>query len=88
MIGNAALWMNLIWLPLLLYFMLRNEAKFKKNIAVGVTLPFEGRQHPDVLARLEQFKKQELLVCIGLMLLGIPGIFLEFSMSFSLGLSG
>lgn len=84
MIGNAMLWLSLIWLPLLLYFILRNEAKFKKNIAVGVTLPFEGRQHSDVLARLEQFKRQELLVCIGLMLLGIPGIFQEFSMSFSL----
>lgn len=84
MIGNTVLWLSLIWLPILLYFMLRNETKFKKNIAVGVTLPFEGRGHPDVLARLEQFKKQELLVCIGLILLGIPGIFLEFTMSFSL----
>lgn len=84
MIGNTVLWLSLIWLPILLYIMLRNETKFKKNIAVGVTIPFEGRQHPDVLARLEQFKKQELLVCIGLMLLGIPGIFLEFSMSFPL----
>lgn len=84
MIGNTALWLSLIWLPILLYIMLRNETKFKKNIAVGVTLPFEGRRHPEVLARLERFKKQELLVCIGLMLLGIPGIFLEFSMSFSL----
>lgn len=84
MIGNAILWLSLIWLPILLYFMLCNESKFKKNIAVGVTLPFEGRKHPDVLARLKQFKKQELLVCIGLILLGIPPIFIKFSMSFSL----
>lgn len=84
MIGNAMLWLSLIWLPILLYIMLRNETKFKKNIAVGVTLPFEGRRHPDVLKRLEQYKKEELLVCIGLMLLGLPGIFINFSLSFTL----
>lgn len=84
MIGNAMLWLSLIWLPILLYIMLRNETKFKKNIAVGVTLPFEGRKHPEVLKRLEQFKKEELLVCIGLMLLGLPGIFVNFSLSFTL----
>ena len=84
MIGNTALWLSLIWLPILLYIMLRNETKFKKNIAVGVTLPFEGRTHPEVLARLEQFKKEELYVCIGLILLGIPGIFINFSLSFTI----
>lgn len=84
MIGNTVLWLSLIWLPILLYIMLRNETKFKKNIAVGVTLPFEGRQHPEVLARLEQFKKEELYVCIGLILLGIPGIFINFSLSFTI----
>ena len=84
MIGNTVLWLSLIWLPILLYIMLRNETKFKKNIAVGVTIPFEGRQHPDVFARLERFKKEELYVCIALILLGIPGIFVEFSLSFTI----
>ena len=84
MIGTAMIWLSLIWLPILMYMMLRNETRFKKNIAVGVTLPFEGRQHPDVLARLEQFKKQELLVCMALMVSGIPGIFLKFSLSTTL----
>ena len=55
MIGNAVLWCSLIWMPIILYLMLRNETKFKKNIAVGVTFPFEGRKHPDVIARLEKF---------------------------------
>lgn len=87
MIENTILWLCIIWMPLLIYFMLRNETKFKKNIAIGVTLPFEGRTHPDVLARLEKFKKQELLVCIGLILLGLPGIFLDFSTSFTVWLS-
>ena len=63
MIENTILWLCIIWMPLLIYFMLRNETKFKKNIAIGVTLPFEGRTHPDVLARLEKFKKQNLPLC-------------------------
>ncbi|MBQ3010828.1 MAG: hypothetical protein IJD81_06515, partial [Oscillospiraceae bacterium] len=84
MIGNTSLWLSLIWLPILLYVMLRNETKFKKNIAVGVTLPFEGRRHPDVLARLERFKKEELMICIALVLLGIPPIFISFTLSFTI----
>jgi len=84
MIGNLIMWGSLLWLPILMYFMLRNETQFKKNIAVGVTFPFEGRRHPEVLARLEAFKKQELWACIGLMATGIPCIFLSFSTSFRL----
>ena len=84
MIGNAVLWLSLCWMPILMYVTLSNETKFKKNIAIGVTLPFEARKHPEVQARLAQFKKEELYICIALMLLCIPGIFLSFSMSFSL----
>lgn len=84
MIGNAFLWLSLCWMPVIICAILHNETKFKKNIAVGVTFPFEGRRHPDVLARLERFKKEERILCIVLMLLCIPGIFLKFSMSFSL----
>ena len=83
MMGSNSLWLSLCWLPILLYIMLRNETKFKKNIAVGVTLPFEGRSHPDVVARLTQFKKEELALCILLVLLCLPGIFMKFSMSFT-----
>ena len=37
------------------YFMLRNETKPKKNIILGVTLPYEARQDAAVLAICEQF---------------------------------
>lgn len=84
MIGNTVLWLSLCWMPILMYVTLVNETKFKKNIAIGVTLPFEARKHPEVSARLEQFKKEEKYICIALMLLCIPGMFLSFSMSFSL----
>lgn len=84
MTGNIILWGSMIWIPILMYVMLANETKFKKNIAVGVTLPFEGRSHPEVLARLEKFKKQELLVCIALAALGVPGLLFDFADSFTL----
>ena len=82
--GSAIIWLSLCWMPLLMYFTLANETRFKKNIAIGVTLPFEGRTHPDIVARLERFKKEEKLICAALMLLCIPGIFVKFSMSFTL----
>ena len=43
---NIILWLSIIWLAPLMCFVLANEAKFKKNIAVGVTLPYEGRHDP------------------------------------------
>lgn len=82
--GNQTMWLSLIWLPILFYIMLRNEIKFKKNITVGVTLPYEARQNPAVLERLHQFDRQELAVCVGLMVLGLAGMFLKFSMSLTL----
>ena len=84
MIGNTVLWLSLCWMPILMYVTLANETKFKKNIAIGVTLPFEARRHPEVVSRLEQFKKEEKIICAALMLLFSPGMFLSFSMSFSL----
>ena len=39
------------------YILMRDEVKFKKNIVVGVTLPYEARTNPDVACRLEQYKR-------------------------------
>ncbi len=63
---NVILWVSVGWLPLLLYFFLRNETRFKKNIAVGVTLPKEAREDAEVQAALAVFKKGLLRVCVGL----------------------
>lgn len=69
---NFILWACVIWLPLLLYCVLQNETKFKKNIAIGVTLPQEARQDTEVLALLHQFKQQTLLICLALIIVAIP----------------
>lgn len=63
---NFILWGCVIWLPILMYVLLKNETKFKKNIAIGVTLPQEGRTDSQVVAALNRLKKQLLWVCIGL----------------------
>ena len=57
-------WLSLAWLPVFLYFAHRNETRFKKNIVVEVTLPFQARTDPEVLGILAQFKKQILWVNI------------------------
>ena len=77
MTTNLILWACVIWLPLLLYCVLQNETKFKKNIAIGVTLPQEARQDAGVLALLRQFKRQTLLICLALIIVAIPCMFIK-----------
>lgn len=85
MSGTIILWISLIWLPVLLFLLLRNETKWKKGIAAGVTFPYEGQQHPEVQARLRRFRKQIGWVCLGLVAAALPCLFLpSFSLSFAL----
>ena len=70
--SNLILWACVIWMPILFYVILRNETKFKKNIAIGVTLPQEARNDAEVQAILGAFRKQLLVVCVALLLLAIP----------------
>ena len=59
--AKMILWLSVIWLPFLMVYMNINETKAKKNIILGVTLPQEGREDPDVLKEVENFKKNEWL---------------------------
>lgn len=86
MTGRLILWLCVIWMPVLMYFMLRNETKFKKNIAVGVTLPYEGRSDPETVRLLTRFKKQVGLACLVLMVLAVAGILVPVSFGLSLTL--
>lgn len=63
------------WIPLLILSMLMNETKFKKNIVVGVTLPYEARENPDVIKILSSFKKWVTIISVGLTISSL-GIFL------------
>ena len=85
MIARIVLWASTIWLVPLMYFFLKNETKFKKNITVGVTLPYEGRTDPEVLNLLAQFKKELGWICLGI--LALAAIFIALPVSFGLSLT-
>ena len=73
---SVILWCSVIWLPVLMCFMLRNEARFKKNIVVGVTFPKEGREDSEVTRVLSKFKRGMALICIGLVIAAVPCMFI------------
>ena len=85
MIARVILWASTIWLVPLMYFFLKNETKFKKNIAVGVTLPYEGRTDPETLALLARFKKE--LGWAALALLVLAAVLIVMPVSFGLALT-
>lgn len=65
------LWCSIGWLPIMMYFMLKNETKFKKNIAVGVTFPEEGQTCRQVTEALDRFSRLQLLAMAGLLVLAV-----------------
>lgn len=85
MIVSIILWASIIWLAPFICFMLANEAEFKKNIVVGVTLPYGAREDEQVKAILSRFKKGLKWICIILMAISIPGFFIKkFSVLFTI----
>ena len=64
MMTNLIMWGSIIWIIPLVYFMQKNETKFKKNIVIGVTLPFEAREDAQVQEILRKFLKQLKILCI------------------------
>ena len=55
---NILMWASIFWIAPLLGYLMTNNAKFKKNIAVGVTFMEEGKQDVEVISRLNKYKKQ------------------------------
>ena len=72
MLIKIILWASIIWLLPFLYVVQRNEAKFKKNIVVGATLPQEARDDPEVQALLQNYLKETKIICIALGIAVIP----------------
>lgn len=71
---NLFLWLSIIWIAPLIYYMQKNEMKFKKNIVVGVTLPYEARDDEEVRQILEHFKVQLKWLNILLLLIALACI--------------
>ncbi len=77
MFYNILMWASICWIAPLMGYLLINNAKFKKNIAVGVTFMEEGKRDADVISRLNKYKKQVKILTILLLLAVIPGIFIS-----------
>ena len=58
------LWGSVIWLPALMTWMNLNEAKFKKNIVLGVTLPAEAHDDAEVNTILQRFRRNAVAACV------------------------
>lgn len=74
---NIIMWGSMISLVPIMYFMLKNECKPKKNIIVGVTLPYEAQQDETVLALLERYKKEMKITCWASLAAVVPGLFIS-----------
>lgn len=86
--NNLLLWGSTIWMPWLMYVMLCNEAKPKKNIIVGATIPYAARQDAEMQKILARFKKEMLLTAILLTLPAVPCVFVNsFGVSMTLWLT-
>ena len=48
----STVWLVSAWIPALVWWIMRNDARFKKNIVVGVTLPREAHDDEEVISLL------------------------------------
>ncbi|MCR4951818.1 MAG: hypothetical protein K6A40_10890 [Solobacterium sp.] len=69
------LWLSTIWITPLMSWMLINEAKFKKNIAVGVTLPGEAHEDPEVVQIIQTFIRNSWIVCAAVTVIALLAMF-------------
>ncbi len=77
MFFKMIMWLSIIWILPIMYFMRINDAKFKKNIAVGVTFREEGKTDKAVLDRLERYKKHMKLTSLLMLFAVVPGVLLD-----------
>lgn len=76
LVFNIIMLVSFAPIPLIFYFLLRSNAKVRKNILIGVTLPYPAHDLPEVTVILNRFKKKLLwsliLSVVSLPLLLIP----------------
>ena len=79
MIGKLILWVCFMPIIPLMYWQLNNDTKFKKNIALGVTLPYAGRSHPQTVELLARFRRVLGWICLGMMVSTVALMLLPLS---------
>lgn len=78
--------MYAVMLPVLLVMaaLLANETRQKKNLILGVTLPYTAPSDPEVAALCARFRRQLWIGAAALALLGVPSLFVPwFSVQFT-----
>lgn len=76
------------WIPFMIAYMLINETKFKKSIVIGVTLPNEAHEDPEVNRIIASFKKQTWGVCVALTVLFLIMLVLPNKMKMTMWMIG
>ena len=69
---RLGLWGCMLPVLLILYITMHNEARFKKNIVVGVTLPYAAREDAGIAARLARYQRELGIVCLALGIITVP----------------
>lgn len=71
------MWAAIIWLVPMMYFLMKNECKPKKNIILGVTLPLEAQGDGEVQAVLARFQREMKWTCWGVLALILPTLLIR-----------
>ena len=71
------MWAAIIWLVPMMYFLMKNECKPKKNIILGVTLPLEAQGDGEVQAVLARFQREMKWACWGVLALILPTLLIR-----------
>ena len=70
--GNILLWVSMVWLPVLLCALMVRDGKPRKNMVVGVTLPYSLLADPAVERLLGRFRREMWITCLAVLLPAVP----------------
>ncbi len=82
MITNIIMWSVFLIINIISYYQFKNEMKFKKNIAMGVTFPKDVQGSEEIKTILSKYGKLCKNITAVLLVLSIAGMFItDFSLS-------
>lgn len=77
MVLKIILFVCFIPIPIVMYFVMLNEVKAKKNLILGVTLPLDARLDDNVKALCTGYKRLLTVVVTAVTALAVPALFLR-----------
>lgn len=58
MLLSITMWSSILICVLCVYVQMKNDTKFKKNIVIGVTMPYEAHNNAQITEVLNSFLKK------------------------------